>query len=276
MPIACSQSVLTGSDGSVWYTPAATKWCLKDFTDFPAGTAITVPSNHDFRVGDPVVFIEEDGGSLDSSLTAATTEPAPANATYYVLSTTATTITVSSTKGDAATTITLAGDGGDTGADSLVGHIKIRYGPADSVCQVRSWDLTIEREELDVTTLPCGINEVDAGGKYASFRKMQPGYATGSGSMEIFFTDDDLSISNRMLDNIMLRSQEGAAVRLFIDTKQDATTTPPRVDLTNSSYIEAEIRMSSMQVGQNPDDPTAATVDFQIVEPRRLFKTDLV
>nr|BAR35294.1 phage major tail protein 2 [uncultured Mediterranean phage uvMED] len=274
MPIACSQSVLTGSDGSVWYTPAATKWCLKDFTDFPAGTDITVPSDHDFRVGDPVVFIEEDGGKLDSALSPTTIEPAPPSTTYYVLSTTATTITISSIKGDATSTITLTGDGGTGSADSLVGHIKIRYGPAEAICQVRSWDLTIERETLDVTTLPCGIKEVGAGGKYASFRKMQPGYATGTGSMEIFFTDDDLSISNRMLDNIMLRSQEGAAVRLFVDTKQGGGT-PAQVDLTNSSYIEAEIRMSSMQVGQNPDDPTAATVDFQIVEPRRLFKTDL-
>ena len=47
MPVACSTSALTGQDGSLYYTPSATKWCLLDFTDFPAGTSITVPSQHD-------------------------------------------------------------------------------------------------------------------------------------------------------------------------------------------------------------------------------------
>ena len=56
MPVACSTSALTGQDGSLYYTPSATKFCLLDYTDFPAGTSITVPAQHDFRIGDPVVF----------------------------------------------------------------------------------------------------------------------------------------------------------------------------------------------------------------------------
>ena len=94
--------------------------------------------------------------------------------------------------------------------------------------------------------------------------------------MEIFFTDDDLSLSNRLLDNIMLRHQEGAEVRLFINTVADSSVTPAVADLVNSNYIQAEIRFTSMNVGVNPDDPTAASVDFTVVNPSRLFKTDLV
>ena len=90
MPVACSSSALTGQDGSLYYTPAATEFCLLDFTDFPAGTEITVPVKHDFRVGDPVVFAEE-GGSIDTGLTAGTQ--------YYVVAVDTTSIEVSQTVG---------------------------------------------------------------------------------------------------------------------------------------------------------------------------------
>ena len=68
MPVACSTSALTGQDGSLYYTPSATKFCLLDFTDFPAGTSITVPVQHDFHIGDPVRFKEENGGNLCNEL----------------------------------------------------------------------------------------------------------------------------------------------------------------------------------------------------------------
>ena len=84
MPVACSTSALTGQDGSLYYTPSATKFCLLDFTDFPAGTSITVPAQHDFRIGDPLVFEEENGGKLCT--------PLPPGAQYYVVAKTATTI----------------------------------------------------------------------------------------------------------------------------------------------------------------------------------------
>ena len=69
---------------------------------FPGCNAIIVPVQHDYRVGDPVVFAEENGGHIDANLTPGTQ--------YYVVATTATTISVSATKGG--TAITLAGDGG--------------------------------------------------------------------------------------------------------------------------------------------------------------------
>src|SRR6056300_1619985 len=106
MPVACSgsSSVLTGVDGSIYFEPAGTEFCLLDHTDFPAGTSITVPSDNDFRVGDPVVFTEEGTASIDTALTA--------GSQYFVVARTATTIDVSATAGG--TAITLNGDGGAT------------------------------------------------------------------------------------------------------------------------------------------------------------------
>lgn len=263
MPVACSTSALTGQDGSLYYTPAATKFCLKDYTDFPAGSDITVPAQHDFRVGDPVVFTEEDGGSIDTALTAG--DP------YYVVAIAATTIQVSATKGG--TAITLAGDGGIGSADTA-GHINIKYDPFGAVCQIQSWDLSIERESLDVTTLPCGVGNSATAGKYAAFRKTQPGYASGTGTITVIFTDNDDALGQRMLDNVMLSSQEGARVRLFLNTLSDGAT-PAAPDLANSMYIEASISMNSMSVSVNPDDPITAEVGFSVSDTTHLFKTEI-
>ena len=102
MPIACSSSALTGQSGSVYYTPAGTEWCLHDYSDFPAGSDITVDVRAGYLVGDPVVFTEEDGGSIDTALTAG--DP------YFVVAVGSGTIQVSTTKGG--TAVTLNGDGG--------------------------------------------------------------------------------------------------------------------------------------------------------------------
>ena len=264
MPVACSTSALTGQDGSLYYTPSATKFCLLDNTDFPAGNKITVPATHDFRVGDPVVFEEENGGNLDTKLTD--------GAQYYVVAKDATTISVSATKGG--TAITLDGDGGTGSADTAGGHIGVKYDPFGAVCQIQSWDLSIERESLDVTTLPCGVAASAAASKYAPFRRTQPGYASGSGTITVIFTDNDDALGQRMLDNVMLTSQEGARVRLFVNTVSDGQSTPD-VDLTNSMYIEADISLESMSLSVNPDDPITAEIGYTISNVAHLFKTDL-
>ena len=265
MPVACSTSALTGQDGSLYYTPAGTKFCLLDYTDFPAGTSITVPAQHDFRVGDPVVFEEENGGSLCDELTAG--DP------YFIVATTGTTIDVSATKGG--TAITLTQSGGTGSADTPGGHIGIKYDPFGAVCQIVSWDLEITREELDVSTLPCGVGGNSATGqKYAAFKKFQPGYASGTGSMTVLFTDNDDALGQRMLDNVMLSSQEGARVRLFVNTVGDSSS-PPQPDLTNSMFIEASVSLNSMSVSVNTDDPIQAEVGYTISDVKHLFKTDL-
>ena len=117
---------------------------------------------------------------------------------------------------DVSFTITTASDitgGGDTPG----GHIGIRYDPFGAVCQIQSWDLSIERSSLDVTTLPCGVGSSTNAGKYAPFRKTQPGFASGTGTITVIFTDNDDALGQRMLDNVMLSSQEGARVKLYVN-----------------------------------------------------------
>ena len=265
MPVACSSSALTGQDGSLYYTPAGTKFCLLDFTDFPDGDDITVPIQHDFRVGDPVVFTVEDGATLNTALTEGTQ--------YYVVATTSNTIQVSATKGGTAITFTQANGG--TGTADSAGHINIKYDPFGAVCQIVEWDLSIEREEIDVSTLPCGVGSGSAtGGKYAAFKKFQPGYASGSGSMTVLFTDNDDALGQRMLDNVMLSSQDGARVRLFVNTVSDGGS-PAAPDLAESMFIEADVSLNSMSISVNTDDAITAEVGYTISGVSHLFKTDL-
>ena len=73
MPVQCSSSALTGASGLITFKPAGGSACLKDYSDFVAGTAtITVPLASDFRVGDKVKFMEEGSGSIDTAFTAST------------------------------------------------------------------------------------------------------------------------------------------------------------------------------------------------------------
>lgn len=258
MPVACSTSTLTGQEGSIYFQPAGTEFCLLDYTDFAAGTSITVPSSNDFRVGDAVKFTEEGTASLDTALTAGTT--------YYVVTRSATAISVSATSGGSA--ITLNGDGGTGSADTAgaANHIKVDMADFQVVCQVREFSVEITREELDVTTLPCSTASV--GSKWASFRTTQAGFASGTGSMTVYFTEDQTALANRLLSNVLLKNQQGAAVKLYVNTVSDGAG---GVDDANSLYIESEVSLNSMSVSVNPDDATSAELAFSIVNPTNIF-----
>ena len=446
MPVSCSSSVLTGVDGSIYFEPAGTAYCLLDFTDFPAGTSITVPADNDYRVDDPVIFTAEGTASLDTALTAGTT--------YYVVARTTTTVGVSATKGG--TAITLNGDGGlgapsggvvttltiptlptstgsapagiataitpaslpttsghygagpyvgvataggtgtgltvtvtvvgsnvtavaianggsgytasdtitidgallggtkttdditfsvntvsaikpgvygagpitgiaatggtgggltvdatvvngeitgltlsaggtgyktgesltvdgallgaITGTNDLVvstgttsaivaggntpggaNHISIDYAEFAAVYMVKEFSIDLSREEIDTTTLPCGVG---GGGSFqAPFRTMQAGYASGSGSMTVQFTEDQTSLANRLLSNSMRKNQAGAEVRLFVNAVDDGTGKP---DLTKSVYIQAPISIMGFSLSVTPEDVTTAELNFSL------------
>ena len=126
-----------------------------------------------------------------------------------------------------------------------------------------------------MTTLPCGVGAGPANaGKYAAFRKTQPGYASSSGTMTVIFTDNDEALSQRMRDNVLLSSQEGARVQLFINTVSD-NGSPAAPDLTNSTFIEADISLESVSLSVNPDDPVTAEIGYTISGITHLFKTSI-
>ena len=266
--VACSPSALTGQDGAVFFEPAGTEFCLEDYSDFPSGKDITVPSDNDYVVGDPVAFYEEGSANLDSALTAS---DAQTTTVYYVVAIGADrdTIQVSATSGG--TAVTLQGDGGDNDANTPgdANHIKIQYAEFAAICQVREFSLEISREELDVTTLPCGPQSAS---RYAAFRKIQPSYASGTGSMTVYFTDDQTSLSNRLISNVLLKDQQGARVKLYVN----AVYSGGSVDDTASMYVEAGVRITGMSMSANPDDPTTAELSFSIVNPEHILTTDIV
>ena len=274
MPVSCSSTALTGQSGSIWFTPAGTSYCLEDFTDFPAGALITVPTDNDYRIGDTVVFEEEQGGNLDTALTASTPDTNPAAYTvYWVVAVAAdrTTISVSATQGG--TAVTFNGDGGTGSANSSTpAHIGIFYYPYGAVCAVREFSLEISREEIDVTTLPSGTG-TGTSSKYAAFRKVQSGYASGTGQMTVYFTDDQSTLANRLLGNVVLKDQNGAAVKLYVDTVAGTETVAGvlQPNDTDSLYVEADISITSMSLSVNPDDATTAEVSYSIMNPKNIL-----
>jgi hypothetical protein len=265
MPVACNTSALTGQEGSIYFKPAGTQFCLLDHTDFPAGTDITVPTENDYRLGDAVQFTVEGSASIDSGLTAGTT--------YYIVAIADGNGTISVAATSGGTAITLQGDGGASSADTPGDANHIKIAPADFavVCQVREFSVEISREELDVTTLPCDPCGAGGDGKYAQFRKTQSGYASGTGSMTVYFTDDQTSLANRLLANVMLRSQEGAEVKLYINTECSGG----QVVDADSIYIESGISITSMSLSVTPDDATSAELSFTINNPKHILTTDI-
>jgi hypothetical protein len=363
MPVACSQSQLTGQNGLIMFKPAGTSFCLLDYTDFgPVGdTQIALPPNqNDFRVADPVVFTLDGAANLDGTFTAGTT--------YFVVARGPGFISVAASVGGTAlqmagngggvgtgiasvapaagnlgagyangvytgvqlvqnanntargtvtvalgiptvTTVTTPGSGYVTGTNTirLVGgsnangdsitavtptqvfggtptlstrsdtpgaHISIEYAKYAAVCQVESFSINMTRQKIETTSIPCVIG--GAASKYAPFRTYQPGFLDGTGSMAVKFTSDNQSIANRVLANSILRSNDGAWVKLYLNAVGDEATNRP--DDANSLYIEAPISLEGFDtaLSSNADTATTATVNFSISGlPRHLFLDDL-
>ena len=260
MPVACGTSVLTGQDGSIWFKPAGTTACLLAGDIVAAG--ITLPNTHDFKVGDPVQFAAEGGATLDTSFTAGTT--------YYIISITTTggkdVAVVSASAGGAA--LPPAGDSVTSGG----AHINMSYADFEAVCNVSSFDLNLTRARIDTTSLKCNFGAAAA--KYAPFRTYQPGFADGSGTMTVKFSRDQTALANRLLANSILRVQDGAQARLFIDTVVDGTGA---IDTVTSSYVEVALSIEGMSFSVSTEDsPIEASINFSFQsQPTHLFYTSL-
>jgi len=66
----------------------------------------------------------------------------------------------------------------------------------------------------------------------------------------------------------LLKSQEGARVRLFVNTVDDGAG---GVDLSESIYIESDITITSLSLSVNPDDPTSGELSFNIINPTNVL-----
>ena len=89
---------------------------------------------------------------------------------------------------------------------------------------------------------------------------MQAGFASGTGSMEVQFTDDQTTLANRLLGNSMRKNQDGAEVRLFINTV-GTTATPSTSD---SLYIEAPISIMGFSLNVSPEEVIVGSLNFSL------------
>lgn len=261
MPVQCGETVLTGQDGSIWFKPAGTSVCLRT-ADFNSTTdVISVGNAADFRVGDPVTFSAEGSGvNLPTAITAGNT--------YYVfnIDDVTNTLQVEATKG-AAVAVDLTGSSTPAGT-----HINMAYAEFMAVCSVSNFDLNLTRNRIDITSLPCTFTSNAS--KFTSFRTYQPGYADGTGTMTVKFTRDQTSLAQRLLANSLLRVQEGATARLFIDTVVDGTG---QIVEASSNYVEVPLSIEGMQFSVTTEDsPTEATLNFSFQgQPTHMFYTSL-
>lgn len=251
MPVACGNTVLTGDSGSVSFTPAGTSVCLLDFTDFTVSDpgTIQLPVGHGFLLGDSVKFSAEGGATLVTGLTEGTV--------YYIV-----TIsddlkaTVALTPNGTGVNFTSAGGSG--GLDTPGGHINMKLAEFTSVCNVSSFDFSLDREQIETTSLSCGCTSSDG---LASFKTYQAGYIDGTGSIEVMFTAEQASMASRVIGSSLKKDQLGAQIRLYINTvcKSDGT-----IDNSASAYIEAPVTLLGFSFTVSPTEVTTATIQFSV------------
>lgn len=243
-------TVLSGTSGALYYKPAGT---LGQFgasaTDVStSGDSVTVAPFLNFKVGDPVSFSvvntttgASGSGTLPAGIVAGTV--------YYVIAYTAGSgvLQVSATDGGSAIDIT------DVGTAAAPNKFQVEYNAFTNVSQVREWSFEITRDEIDVTTIG------KTPGQHVPFKTFIAGFADGSGSATVYFTDTDDSLGNRMVEDVIQRIQTGAKFKLYTDQ----VFTSGSIDDTKSRSIEFNANLISANLSINPDDAQSVEITFR-------------
>jgi len=239
-------TVLSGTSGALYYSPAGTSSTQIAAADFPAGsggdtTQINVGTQLGFRVNDPITLTYPSGATVTNGIAAA-------NANFvktYDASTGE--MTVSQTIGGAALTASAA-------VTFTAGTFaSIAFSEPQVVGSVREWSFEITRAEIDVTSIGQTVTQT------APFRTFISGFADGSGSASVYSTDDDTLLSSRMVEDVIQRQQTGAKVRLYIDRQMSGAN----VDQNASRSILADIILTSASFNVNPDDGQLVEIAFR-------------
>ena len=216
--------------------------------DFADGGVITVSSENDFRVGDPVKFSLNGAAVIDSTFSVGTA--------YVVTAVAGLEVTVATAADPGTPLSTLTGNGEDNG-----GHVEMMFDPAAGICEVREFSVEMSRSSIDITTLPCGPSASAGGQKWAQPRKNQPGTPEITGTLTLLITDNATALSTRLMESTFLNNQDGASVALFMDLASDGGS-PPQPDYANSSVIKGEVQFTDFSTTVNSDDATEAEVSF--------------
>ena len=241
-------TVLSGTSGALYYKPAGTVGTFGESGVDVATETITVETFLNFKAGDPVKFsvVNSQTGAAGSG-----TLPAPlaAGTTYYVIGYTASTgaLQVSATAGGAAVNLT------DDGTLVAPNRFQVGYADYAVVGQVRNWSFEISRSEIDVTAIG------QTPGQYAPFKNYISGFADGNGSCEVYLTNEDGALSNRMIEDVLQRQQVGAAFKLY----QDRVMSGGTVSDTLSRSISMDAVLTSASLNVNPDDAQSVSINFR-------------
>jgi hypothetical protein len=232
-------TVLSGTSGALYYKPAGTSGTFKAADVTSGSDLINVGTFLNFKVNDKVSFTTG-GGTLPGGLAAGT----PVFVKSYTASTGA--ATFSATAGGAV--LTLSNDGTD-GTSAFT----IKFSEFQAVANVRSWNFEVTRDEIDVTSIGGTL------GQNAPFRTFISGFADGTGSAEVYFTDDDTGISARLIEDVTQRNQAGATFKLYMDAIVSAGTP----DDAASRSISMEAVLTSASYSVTPDDAQAVSINFR-------------
>jgi hypothetical protein len=241
-------TVLSGTSGALYYKPAGTTGTFNEAAVNTGTDTITVQTYLNFKVGDPVKFSvvnSQTGGAGAGTLPA----PISAATTYYVLSYAASTgaLTVSDTLGGTILAIT------DDGSVASPNEFQVAYADYAVVGQVRDWSFEISRAEIDVTTIG------QTPGQYVPFRTYISGFGDGTGTATVYMTNEDAALSNRMIQDVLQRQQDGAAFKLYTDRVFSGGT----LSDTLSRSISFDAVLTSASLNINPDDAQSVTVNFR-------------
>ena len=242
-------TVLSGISGAFYYKPAGTLATFGTTDVTIAGALLNLGPNFNFRPGDPVQFRIRNTltgaigtGTLPGGITAGTT--------YYIIgynnSTGVATVSSSATLTPAITLTT-------QGTLAAPNRFEIFYASFAVVAEVRDWSLEISRAEIDVTTIGKTL------GQYVPFRSYISGFGDANGSANVYTTDEDQALANRMIQDVLLRKQVGASVKLYIERIESGGS----VDETKSRSVEMDITLTSASLSVNPDDAQSVAINFR-------------
>lgn len=235
-------TVLSGTSGALYYKPAGTSGTFTAADVTNASNNINVGTYLNFKVNDKVSF-GTGGGTLPAGLSAATDVFIKTYAAATGIA------TFSATAGG--TELALTNDGTD-GTSAFT----IDFAEFQSVGNVRSWSFEVTREEIDVTSIGQSLAQT------SPFRTFIAGFADGSGSAEVYFTDDDTTIASRLIEDVIQREQAGATFKLYMDQVLSSGT----VDDTKSRSIELKAVLTSASYSVTPDDAQTVSVSFRPLE----------
>lgn len=242
-------TVLSGVSGAFYYKPAGTTATFGESAVTIGSDSIGIGPNFNFKPGDPVKFnfrnTQNGGvgtGTLPAPLTTATT--------YYVVSYSSSTglLTVSTSS-----TLTPLVDITDDGTIAAPNKFEVSYASFAAVAEVRDWTLEISRAEIDVTTIGQTL------GQYVPFRNYISGFGDATGTATVYMTDEDSSLANRLIQDVLLRRQAGAAMKLYVERIESGGS----VDETKSRSIDMEVTLTSAGLNVNPDDAQSVTINFR-------------